>query len=88
MKRRELRIAAAWKSYQKEVLPPDAPPIQISECRQAFYGGAVACYSALMNNISFGHAPTPADVEVVEDIQAEMADFFRAAAARARAEEK
>lgn len=29
-----------WKAYQNEVLPPDAPRVQIDETRNAYYAGA------------------------------------------------
>lgn len=35
-------IAAFWESYRREVLPADAPDIQVQECRRAFYAGAKA----------------------------------------------
>jgi hypothetical protein len=41
-------IKDEWESYKTEVLPIDAPPIQIKECRMAFYAGV---HSALMFNV-------------------------------------
>jgi hypothetical protein len=37
----ELRsIADMWEIYRERVVPRDAPPVQVSECRRAFYAGA------------------------------------------------
>lgn len=33
-------IRDAWQSYREHVLPPDAPSVQVQECRRAFYAGA------------------------------------------------
>lgn len=36
----ELRsVAAMWVLYRTRVLAVNAPPIQVSECRRAFYAG-------------------------------------------------
>ena len=34
-----MTIEEAWESYRKTVIPEGAPPIQIDECRKAFYAG-------------------------------------------------
>jgi hypothetical protein len=39
-------LATAWESYRTRVVPADAPPIQVQECRRAFYAGAQAFLSA------------------------------------------
>lgn len=31
-----------WESYQRDVLPINAPQVQVQECRRAFYAGALA----------------------------------------------
>jgi hypothetical protein len=42
-------IDATWKSYCRGVLPPDAPRVQLVECRRAFYAGFYA-----MLQVTFG----------------------------------
>lgn len=37
-----------WKSYERSVVPPDAPPVQREECRRAFYAGAAATFGLVM----------------------------------------
>jgi hypothetical protein len=39
-------VAQAFDSYRKNVIPQDAPPVQVEECRRAFYAGS---YTMLMN---------------------------------------
>lgn len=40
--RERQRIAAAWADYLARIVPAEAPQVQIHECRNAFYAGAVA----------------------------------------------
>ena len=42
-------INAAWRTYQREVIPRNAPAVQHEECRRAFYAGAVALFSLVMD---------------------------------------
>lgn len=37
-------IAVAWLMYMDSVVPKDAPPIQIQECKRAFFAGAWAAF--------------------------------------------
>ena len=41
-------IADAWESYNRDVLHREAPPVQRSECRLAFWAGAAQMFG-LMN---------------------------------------
>ena len=36
------RIAAQFESFRKDVIPVDAPVVQVTEMRRAFYAGAAA----------------------------------------------
>lgn len=33
-------IKDEWRSYKREVLPPDTPAVQVTETEKAFYAGA------------------------------------------------
>lgn len=68
-------IEAGWNSYRELVLPKDAPDIQISECRQAFYAGAAILFEGLMKALDPGDEPTDADMQRMADIQAELDAF-------------
>jgi hypothetical protein len=53
-----------WQSYQRAVVPPDAPMVQSEECRRAFYAGAWAMYWLIMNAV--GNADEEAcEVELI-----------------------
>lgn len=56
-------VAGFWRSYQREVLPADAPAIQVQECRRAFYGGLKAGLALLL---------TIGDDEITEDQGADL----------------
>lgn len=38
-------LESVWQSYRADVIPADAGPIQVEECRRAFYAGAAGFYS-------------------------------------------
>ncbi len=40
-------IRSSWALFEKNVLPKNAPPIQRTEMRKAYYGGAMAVLNAL-----------------------------------------
>lgn len=42
-------IKDAWRTYQREVIPRNAPAVQHEECRRAFYAGAFALFSLVMD---------------------------------------
>lgn len=44
-------VREAWESYALSVLPKDAPRVQFTECRRAFYAGA---HSTLQRFIEVG----------------------------------
>jgi hypothetical protein len=39
------KIEEKWNSYRQEVLPLDAPPTQVTECKRAFYAGIRGVFS-------------------------------------------
>lgn len=78
------RIAAEWKSYREDVMAGDAPPIQVQECRRAFYAGAQAFLSLLMSKLEPDAEPTEADLQMMDEIHEELQQFARAVAAGVR----
>src|SRR3546814_11107890 len=40
-----------WDTFREMVLAPDAPDIQLSEMRRAFFGGAAALFNVLMRKL-------------------------------------
>lgn len=71
-----MSIREVWQSYLREVLPADASPIQIQECRRAFYAGARAMWAI------FETAPDeePAVDAMLEALDREMTVFARTVA--------
>ncbi len=68
-------IQIGWESYRKLVVPDDAPDVQITETRQAFYAGASILFEGLMHGLDAGNEPTDDDLQRMDDIQAEINAF-------------
>jgi hypothetical protein len=43
-------VAQMFASYRQAVLPLSAPPLQIDDCRKAFFAGVAAAVTALQNS--------------------------------------
>lgn len=69
-------IEAGWLSYDRLVLSPDAPQIQRDECRMAFFCGAQHLFGSLMSILEPDADPTPADLERMSQIHAELEAFL------------
>ena len=67
-------VAAAFASYQADVIPPSASPVQIEECRRAFYAGT---YFMLMELATSMDESTPDEegIAMLEALQAECEAF-------------
>lgn len=68
-------LRKAWESYRNEVLPQNAPFFQVLECRRAFYAGAQALMSGVLNSLDPGSNPTEQDIEIMTGIQSELSQF-------------
>lgn len=75
--RRE-RLGEQWLSYWTAVKPDNAPPIQLQECRRAFYAGARALLSLEMTQLEDGTEPTDADLAMMDEVYAELLAFSEA----------
>jgi hypothetical protein len=71
-------MAENWDSFARAVLPPNAPPVQITEMRRAFYAGAVGILHSILKVLEPGSEPTDADLKMMDGIQRELADFNEA----------
>jgi hypothetical protein len=68
-------IQEAWESFERAVVPIDAPPIQRQEMRKAFYAGAVS-----MLNIVTGPLTDMSDeagCALIDSLVEEGRMFFR-----------
>ena len=68
-------IETEWDDYRRKVIPADAPSVQTTECRRAFYAGSWAFYALVMNNLDAGSEPTEKDLAVMARLDAEMREF-------------
>lgn len=71
----EQRIQQHWVEYAERVIPKNAPTVQIVECRRAFFAGAVAFHSAMLNGLSQGDDITSADEAMMLELDAELRQF-------------
>ena len=55
-----LLVEAGWVGYRLFVMPPNAPPIQLDECRLAFMSGAQHLFASIMNILDPDAEPTDA----------------------------
>jgi hypothetical protein len=70
-----MKLEAEWTTYRNRVIPTTAPSVQLVESRRAFYAGAWAFYSLLMNHLEPGANETPADMKFMEKLDSEMRAF-------------
>ena len=68
-------IADAWRDFEIKVIPLNAPEVQRTECRCAFYAGAAALFLDLFRVLDPGGEPTAADLKRMDDIKAEIDQF-------------
>jgi hypothetical protein len=69
-------INGEWESYRTQVLPKDAPPIQIMECRRAFYAGSEAFFRCVFD-VSGDDVSEDAGAEYLETLNQELQAFGR-----------
>lgn len=70
-------IEAGWVGYRMMVLPRDAPDIQISECRLAFFAGAQHVFASMLAMLEPDEEVTDADLARVEMIDMELREFLK-----------
>lgn len=64
-----------WVKMRNKVIPKDAPQVQLIEMRRAFFAGAWAFYSLLMNSLEPGLDETPKDMALMAQLDAELREF-------------
>lgn len=67
-------VAAFWESYRREVLPANAPAVQVQECRRAFYAGVKATLAVLLE-IGDDSVSEDQGVELIERLHDECRVF-------------
>lgn len=69
-------IEAGFQGLRVMAIPDDAPDIQVSEMRKAFFAGAQHVWGTIMNVLDPGDDPTPADLIRMDKIDAELRNFI------------
>jgi hypothetical protein len=71
-------IEAGFVGLLRAAVPPDAPPIQIDEMRNAFFAGAQHLFASLMTVLDRGEDDEPSqdDLRRMDLIQAELQEFI------------
>ncbi len=69
------RIAELWGSYKREVLPRNAPDVQVVECRRAFYAGCQGLLGTIMRELTDGPDEQEPDLKMMQDIDRELKEF-------------
>jgi hypothetical protein len=68
-------IAEAWRDFEIQIIPLDAHEIQRTECRRAFYAGALSLFSAVTGRLSPGEEPTEKDLAMLDDLHVEINEY-------------
>lgn len=68
-------IQSSWESYQSQVIPKDAPTVQITETRRAFYAGCQTILG-IMYGIGDASISEDAGVEMIETLHQECQLFL------------
>lgn len=68
-------ISDAWRDYEIRVIPLNAPEVQRTESRRAFYGGAVSMFGGIVGMLDPGTEPTAEDLWKMDDIKAELDQY-------------
>lgn len=68
-------IEAGWVALQLAAIPGDAPRLQLTEMRMAFFAGAQHLFASIMTILEPGAEPTDADFSRMDQINAELQGF-------------
>jgi hypothetical protein len=68
-------IETEWQNYRRKVIPVHAAQVQLIESRRAFFAGAWAYYSLVMEHMTPDKEPTDADMKFMAQLDAEMRAF-------------
>jgi hypothetical protein len=70
------RVQAMWNNFRTQVMPPNAPTVQVQEMRRAFYAGVECTLNRLAGEMTEGDGlDDPADERVVQEVNAELKQF-------------
>jgi hypothetical protein len=69
-----LHLLEAWNSYRAQVIPADASPVQLTECKRAFFAGAGSVWSLYV--AAAEKPPHLPDPQILESIDTELRQFL------------
>lgn len=69
-------IEAGWQSMRLLAIPADASEVQLTEMRNAFFGGAQHLFGSIMSMLDLGSEPTTADLRRMDQIEKELQEFI------------
>ena len=70
-------LETAWKEYETKTLPPGVSKVQLVETRRAFYTGARALLTGLLNVFGPDKEPTESDLAIMDGVQEELDQFYK-----------
>jgi hypothetical protein len=68
-------LETEWIGFRNAAIPKDAGSTQLTEMRRAFFAGAWAIYSLMMNSLEPDKEPTDGDLRMMAALDAEMREF-------------
>ena len=68
-------VANEWAGYLERAMPGNASPVQVQECKRAFYAG-VRTINTIIAKLSEGDGVSDDDISVVAGVEAELAAFL------------
>ena len=69
-----MHILEAWNSYREQVIPRDAPAVQVTESKRAFFAGAGSVWSLYV--AAAEKPPHLPDPQILESIDTELRQFL------------
>ena len=70
-------MAEQWDQFSRSVLPRDAPQVQRTEMRRAFYAGAQSILFRVIQALTPESEPTDKDVDLLQDVHDELKEFAK-----------
>lgn len=68
-------IKTHWDTFMRVAMPPDAPAIQITEMRNAFYAGCAMLFAEIMEQLDNPELSNDTGGEFLSEIHAEINEF-------------
>ena len=72
---RHRTVRDEWNDYRAKVVPATAPPMQVRECRRAFYAGAEMLMCQILNTMSPGTDAMQSDMDYIALLHNELLAF-------------